>query len=97
MKIDPLIIYWATHTTRDNIVLARRDKDKGKDINDLFYFLSQLLNWKGKMVKIINLYKMQFPLSLGIQIPTWFKGNPHSHISLASDSLVWFATKYVNL
>ena len=28
---------------RDNVVLARRDKDKRKDINDLFYMLSQLL------------------------------------------------------
>ena len=28
---------------RDNVVLARRDKDKGKDIDDLFYMLFQLL------------------------------------------------------
>ena len=28
---------------RDNIVLAGKDKDKGKDIDDLFYILSQLL------------------------------------------------------
>ena len=28
---------------RDNVVLGGRDKDKGKDINDLFYILSQLL------------------------------------------------------
>ena len=28
---------------RDNIVLAGRDKEKGKDIDDLFYDLSQLL------------------------------------------------------
>ena len=28
---------------RDDIVLARRDKDKGKYIDDLFYILSQLL------------------------------------------------------
>ena len=25
------------------VILARRDKDKGKDIDDLFYILSQLL------------------------------------------------------
>ena len=30
-------------TGRDNVVLAERDKDKGKDIDDLFYILSQLL------------------------------------------------------
>ena len=30
-------------TERDNVVLARREKDKRKDINDLFYMLSQLL------------------------------------------------------
>ena len=28
---------------RNNVVLARRDKDKGKDIDELFYILSQLL------------------------------------------------------
>ena len=28
---------------RDKFVLARRDKDKGKNIDDLFYILSQLL------------------------------------------------------
>ena len=28
---------------RDNVVLAGRDKEKGKDIDDLFYDLSQLL------------------------------------------------------
>ena len=28
---------------RDNVVLAERDKEKGKDIDDLFYDLSQLL------------------------------------------------------
>ena len=28
---------------RDNVVLEGRDKDKGKDIDDLFYILSQLL------------------------------------------------------
>ena len=27
---------------RNNVVLARRDKDKGKDIDELFYILSQL-------------------------------------------------------
>ena len=27
----------------NNVVLARRDKDKGKDIDELFYILSQLL------------------------------------------------------
>ena len=27
------------------VVLAGRDKDKGKDIDDLFYILSQLLKW----------------------------------------------------
>ena len=32
-------------TGRDNVVLARRDKDKGKDIDDLFYMLSQLFKW----------------------------------------------------
>ena len=32
------------------------------------------------MVKIFNLKKkkIQFPLNLGIWIPTCFKGNPHS-------------------
>ena len=30
---------------RDNVVQAGRDKDKGKDIDDLFYILSQLLKW----------------------------------------------------
>ena len=30
-------------TGRDNVVLAGRDKDRGKDIKDLFYILSQLL------------------------------------------------------
>ena len=30
---------------RDNVVLAGRDKEKGKDIDDLFYDLSQLLKW----------------------------------------------------
>ena len=28
---------------RDNVVLVRRDKDKGKYIDDLFYMLFQLL------------------------------------------------------
>ena len=28
---------------RDNVVLVGRDKDKGKDIDDLFYILSQFL------------------------------------------------------
>ena len=28
---------------RDYVVLEGRDKDKGKDIDDLFYILSQLL------------------------------------------------------
>ena len=28
---------------KDNVVLVGRDKDKGKDIDDLFYILSQLL------------------------------------------------------
>ena len=28
---------------RDNVVLAERDREKGKDIDDLFYNLSQLL------------------------------------------------------
>ena len=28
---------------RDNVVLVGRDKEKGKDIDDLFYDLSQLL------------------------------------------------------
>ena len=27
------------------VVLAGRDKDKGKDIDDLFYILSQLIKW----------------------------------------------------
>ena len=28
---------------RDNVILAGRDKNKGKDIDDLFYILSKLL------------------------------------------------------
>ena len=28
---------------RDNVILAGRDKNKGKDIDDLFYILSELL------------------------------------------------------
>ena len=28
---------------RDNVVLTGRNKDKGKDIDDMFYILSQLL------------------------------------------------------
>ena len=35
--------FYVVLARRDNIVLAGRDKDKGKDIDDLFYILSQLL------------------------------------------------------
>ena len=35
--------FYVVLTGRDNIVLAGRDKDKEKDIDDLFYILSQFL------------------------------------------------------
>ena len=39
------IIYpiYAVLAGGDNVVLAGRDKDKGKNMDDLFYILSQLL------------------------------------------------------
>ena len=40
-----IIVYpvYVVLARRDNVVLAGRDKEKGKDIDDLFYDLSQLL------------------------------------------------------
>ena len=43
MNISKIYHVYVFLTGRDNVVLAKRDKDKGKDIDDLFYILSQLL------------------------------------------------------
>ena len=45
MNISTIYHVYVFLTGRDNVVLAERDKDKdkGKDIDDLFYILSQLL------------------------------------------------------
>ena len=45
MNISTIYHVYVFLTGRDNVVLAERDKDKGKDIDDLFYILSQLLKW----------------------------------------------------
>ena len=48
------------------VVLARMDNDKGRDIDDLLFYL-HYLNDKEKRVKIVNLKKkIQFPLNLEI-------------------------------
>ena len=41
MNISTIYHVYVFLTGRDNVVLAERDKDKGKDIDDLFYILSQ--------------------------------------------------------
>ena len=43
MNISTIYHVYVFLIGRDNVVLAERDKDKGKDIDDLFYILSQLL------------------------------------------------------
>ena len=73
-------------------------KTKEKILMICFIFYLNCLNDKEKWLKLsIYIKKIQFPLSLGIWISTYFKGNPYSYrngvkggiqILLASDSLV---------
>ena len=43
MNISTIYPIYVVLVGRDNVVLVGRDKDEGKDIDDLFYILSQLL------------------------------------------------------
>ena len=73
-------------------------KTKENKLMICFIFYLNCLNDKEKLLKLsIYIKKIQFPLSLGIWISTYFKGNPYSYqngvkggiqIPLASDSLV---------
>ena len=43
MNISTVYPIYVVLARRVNVVLVGRDKDEGKDIDDLFYILSQLL------------------------------------------------------
>ena len=81
-------------------MLFWQEEIKIKENKLMIYFIFYLncLNDKEKLLKLsIYIKKIQFPLSLGIWISTYFKGNPYSYrngvkggiqIPLASDFLV---------